>query len=267
MIKKIQKNKSREAAIFIGTSGWVNKSWHDTFYPKKIKKDFLTFYATHFNSVEINTSFYHLPKKSTFEKWREETPDGFTCAVKMSRFITHIKKLKECKDPIELFLDSAVGLKQKLGVILIQLPPSFSFNKELLENFLADLQAVQKKKKLDLRYALEPRHPSWFESDKNLELTRDILQKNKMALVFAHSSVFPHYDPDEKENAFSKFIYIRFHGPKEFAASQYGTKLLKPWVKRIENWQAEEKTIFAYFNDDIHGYAIKDAMTLQKLLK
>lgn len=254
----------KKLPIYIGTSGWVYKSWHERFYPKGLKKEFLIFYGKHFNSVEINTSFYHLPKKSTFEKWRKETPDGFVCAVKMSRYITHIERLEKCKAAIDRFVTAALGLKKKFGIVLIQIPPLLAFKEKVLTAFLTDLQSIRKKKKLKARFAFEPRHHSWF-GDGNLPIIRTLLQRFDVTPVFAHSSVFPNFDPDDEENFLTDSVYIRFHGPKEFAASEYGVKLLEPWAVRMKKWRAKGKTVYAYFNDDAHGYAIKDALILQKL--
>jgi uncharacterized protein YecE (DUF72 family) len=264
-MKKLTGKKDNPVrGIYIGTSGWMYKSWHEMFYPRELKKDFLTFYARHYNSLEINTTFYHLPKKSTFEKWRDETPPYFVFAVKMSRYITHIKRMVNCKTAIRRFLGAATGLDNKLGVILVQLPPSLAFKEKVFAKFLADLDSVRQSKKMNVLFAIEPRHPSWFEGQ--YEKVRELIKAKKMTLVFAHSSVYPFYDPDDPQETFSDFIYIRFHGPKEFAGSEYGTNRLKPWAKRMQKWKRQGKTVFAYFNDDAMGFAVKDAKKMQRLV-
>jgi uncharacterized protein YecE (DUF72 family) len=124
---------------------------------------------------------------------------------------------------------------------------------------------LKRHKLTSLAIAFEPRHPSWF-SDPAVAEIQKILKKKRMGLVFAHSSVFPRYEPED-ENVFSDFVYVRFHGPREFAASQYGKKLLSPWAELIREWLARGLTVFAYFNDDAHGYAVKDADILRNLVE
>ena len=253
------KSKGR---IFIGTSGWMYKDWGERFYPPDMKQGFLSFLAQEFTTVEVNSSFYHLPRPTTFAKWKSETRDDFIFAVKLSRFITHQKKLVDCREPLERFLSSAKEFGEKLGVILIQLPPRLAYDIELLKTFLADLRAACRKTKVSTRFALEPRHKSWLEC---LPEIRKTLQKEKIALVFPHSAKISSVPPED-ENILADFVYIRFHGPSEFAASRYGTKLLKPWAERIAKWQRKGLKVFVYFNNDINGHAIDDARTLKGLL-
>jgi uncharacterized protein YecE (DUF72 family) len=249
--------------LSIGTSGWMYKDWGKTFYPPEMKKGFLTFLSAEFSTVEVNSSFYHLPLASTFVKWRLETPARFIFAVKLSRFITHQKRLEDCREPLERFLGNAKNLEEKLGPILIQLPPSLRFDKKVLQEFLADLTAACKKTKVNPRFALEPRHKSWME-EKNAKAVRLMLKKKKIAIVFPHSSRIPSFAPEDG-NITADFVYIRFHGPSEFAASRYGAERLAPWAKRINAWRRKKLDVFVYFNNDVHGHAIHDARTLKKL--
>jgi uncharacterized protein YecE (DUF72 family) len=253
----------KQGALYIGTSGWMYKDWGEMFYPKNMKKGHLQFLAAEFNTVEVNSSFYHLPLKSTFAKWHSDTPKGFVFSVKMSRYLTHRKRLKGAREPLNNFLSRAKAMEEKLGIVLIQLPPYLKYDKKLLESFLKSLSAVCKKQKMNPRFALEPRHPSWMDNGKEV---RTLLKKFKrMCLVFPHSSKIPSFAP-EKENVVTDFAYVRFHGPSEFAASRYGAARLRPWAERIKKWRAKGLTTFVYFNNDIHGHAIVDARTLKKLI-
>jgi uncharacterized protein YecE (DUF72 family) len=252
--------KNRAGDLRIGTSGWMYKDWGATFYPPDLKKGHLQFLSQEFNTVEVNSSFYHLPRDTTFEKWRDETPDNFIFAVKLSRFITHQLRLREAKEPLDRFLTNAKKLRQKLGVILIQLPPSLKFDQDTLENFLSDLKKASAKSHLEPRFALEPRHVSWFAKEE-LSAVRRILTREHMAIVFPHSSKIPSAKPIDA-NITADFLYVRFHGPSEFAASRYGASRLRPWAKRISAWLARGLDVFVYFNNDVHGHAIHDARTL-----
>lgn len=247
--------------LYIGTSGWMYKDWGERFYPKDMKRGFLTHLSREFNTVEVNSSFYHLPRLSTFQKWRGETPADFRFAVKLSRYITHQRKLLECREPLERFLFAAAGLEEKLAVVLIQLPPSLPFEEERLREFLKDLRAARRKAKIAVRFALEPRHRSWMES---AAAVRPLLRREGIALVFPHSAKIPSFPP-ERENVMTDFVYVRFHGPSEFAASRYGARRLSPWAARIRAWRRQKLGVFVYFNNDVHGHAVDDARTLKSL--
>jgi uncharacterized protein YecE (DUF72 family) len=245
----------RRGRIYIGTSGWMYKDWGAMFYPRGMKKGFLTYLAAEFNTVEVNSSFYHLPLASTFTKWKSEVPDNFVFAVKLSRYITHQKKLASVGRELNTFLARARKLSTKLGAILVQLPPFLKYDEKLLSNFVKLLRNKRE------RFALEPRHATWFVPE-----TLTLLKKSKVALVFPHSAKIPSPDPDDAKNITADFVYVRFHGPSEFAASRYGAVRLKPWAERIKQWQTKGLDIFVYFNNDIHGHAIIDARTLKKLI-
>jgi len=151
--------------IYIGTSGWNYNHWKELFYPADCPKtNWLEFYAKHFRTVELNASFYRLPKPQTFENWRKRTPDNFLWSVKASRYITHIKRIKDVNEPLERFFSSAELLKEKLGPILFQLPPNLAFNERSLSNFCQKLMANH-------RYALEVRHQSWGRRNKGARHT------------------------------------------------------------------------------------------------
>lgn len=246
------------ARLHVGTSGWMYKDWGEEFYPKDLKKGHLEFLAREFKTVEVNSSFYHLPLASTFEKWCDETPDDFVFAVKLSRFITHRKKLVGVREPLTRFFRNAKHMGNKLRVVLIQLPPSLKYDKKLLAKFMADVRATSAREKIAVRFALEPRHKTWIE---NAAEVTAAMRKAEVALVFPHSAKIPSF-PAEGKNVTTDFVYVRFHGPSEWAASRYGPRRLRPWATRIRGWLKSGVEVFVYFNNDIHGHAIHDARTL-----
>lgn len=237
------------------------KDWGAAFYPRGMKKGFLEYLSREFDTVEVNTSFYHLPRASTFASWRDETPERFVFAVKMSRYITHQLRLQKCRRPLARFLNAAKELRGKFAVVLIQLPPSLRFDRTVLKTFLDELKAVGTRLGVRTRFALEPRHRSWMENGNEV---RELLRKHKVALVFPHSARIPSFPPED-DSILTNIVYVRFHGPSEFAASRYGPHRLRPWATRIQKWQKKGLTVYVYFNNDVHGHAIDDARTLKHL--
>lgn len=251
----------RKRKVYIGTSGWIYSHWNKIFYPENLNsQEKLKFYAKHFSTTEINYSFYHLPKPSTYQKWYQATPKGFLFAPKVSRFITHIKRLKGVKEAFKTFFENALNLKEKLGPFLIQLPPSFKFEKEnfkRLKEFLEYLKKLkEKEKEIEILYALEVRHKS-FENEKFFNL----LKKYDVALVISDSSRWPKIEKPE----LASFVYLRFHGPDQLFASKYSCKDLKKYAQKIKKWR-KTKTIFAYFNNDFYGFALENAKELIKMI-
>ena len=238
--------------IRIGTSGWHYKHWlDDVFYPAGTPPArMFDFYAQHFDTVEINNSFYHLPSAKTFDNWRESSPPNFLFAVKGSRFITHMKKLKEPERSSEKFFLVAERLREKLGPVLFQLPPRWKLNLERLREFLEWLPREH-------RYVFEFREESWLVPE-----VFALLRKHKVAHCihdFADMKV-PH-------ELTARFTYIRFHGPtsaKYFG--WYSTRELRAWAKRIESWQGKVSEVYVYFNNDPEGAAVKNAMELKEML-
>jgi len=234
---------------FIGTSGWHYKHWlGGVFYPPGVKgTDLFQFYARHFNTVEINNSFYRLPAVTTFDAWRESSPPNFCYAVKAGRFITHMKKLKDPKSSSEKFFLAAERLEGKLGPILFQLPPRWKVNLERLAEFLDSLPAEH-------RYVFEFRDESWFAAP-----VFELLRKHNVAHCihdFADMKV-PH-------EITADFTYIRFHGPTSAKyAGWYSSAQLREWAERIKNW---DRTVYAYFNNDPEGAAVQNALTLKSLI-
>ena len=245
------------SSIYIGTSGFNYKHWSDgVFYPKDIpQREWLEYYAHNFDTVELNVSFYRLPKESVFEGWYERTPEDFIFAIKGSRFITHVKKLKDCAAPIELFFNNAKGLKEKLGTVLWQLPPNFHVNAERLEEFCGLLRKNRVAK--STRQIFEFRHDSWF-----CEKICGVLRKHNSSLCIAHSRRWPY-----EEITTTDYVYIRFHGGEVLYGSNYSNEELKMWAPKIRRWLNEVGDVYAYFNNDACGYAVHNAKKLREFLE
>jgi len=231
---------------YIGTSGWVYPHWRDVFYPPKLAQSkWLEFYTRHFPTVELNNSFYHLPTEKAFSNWRDTSPPGFVYAVKVSRFITHIKRLKEVEEPIATFLGRARHLEEKLGPLLYQLPPNMHRNDERLDCFLSILPK-------GLRHVVEFRHESWLD-----EGVFDILRKHNVGFC-----VFDMPDLPCPLLATADFAYIRFHGSTGLYFSCYSDEELDDWGQKISALAKDLDAIYIYFNNDAQGFAIKNAQTL-----
>jgi uncharacterized protein YecE (DUF72 family) len=236
--------------LFIGTSGWNYPHWQDVFYPKDLSQSkWLEYYARFFNCVELNVTFYRLVQKKTFQNWHKRTPKDFYFVAKGSRFITHIKKLQQVKEPLNLFIENAIGLKDKLAAVLWQLPPSLKKDIKRLESFLRLL------KKINIRQVFEFRDITWF--DKEIYL---LLKKYNACLCIAHSDRFPCV----KEST-ADFLYLRFHGGESLYSSNYSDKDLRGWADFAR--QFKNKDTFAFFNNDAYGYAAKNALKFRELLE
>ncbi|MGB7291620.1 MAG: DUF72 domain-containing protein [Thermodesulfobacteriota bacterium] len=247
-------SKKTKGEIYIGTSGWVYNDWQGIFYPGDLRpKDRLRYFSDHFKTTEINYSFYHLPKSKTYENWYNQTPDSFVFAVKASRFITHVKRLKEVKSAWDRFLENALYLKEKLGPILFQLPPSFRASHENVKRLEEFLQQIANE---DLRFAFEFRHENWC----NDEIYR-IIKKYNVAWVIADSPRYP-----KAEVVTADFVYIRMHGSEKLFSSKYSIEEIEDLAEKIKIWYSKGSDIYTYFNNDFHGYAIENARELLKLL-
>lgn len=234
---------------YIGTSGWSYEHWDQVFYAGLSASKRLAFYAKSFSTVEINSTFYHLPTSKAVKNWEALTPKNFVFSVKASRYITHLKRLKDPEEGLKNFFSSIKNLKSKTGPILFQLPPSFSNNFERLKSFIKKLP----KKK---RYTFEFRHNTWFTEE-----VFNLLKKYKIALCLT--------DLNGKLSAIevtSDFVYIRLHGPKRAYQGSYSDKQLKQWAKRIKEWNKQNIKVFIYFDNDQKGYALQDAQRLKELL-
>jgi len=236
--------------IRIGTSGWHYEDWSGLFYPPALPKSkWFEFYSRHFDTVEINNTFYQLPKEQTFKNWRKKAPKNFLFTVKANRFITHIKRLKDPQEPLERFFDRANLLREHLGPVLYQLPPSFHKDLDRLKAFL---QALPKKRIV----VFEFRHESWFCED-----TYDLLKKFNAAFCIHDLVSIP-----TPRVITSGIIYIRFHGPTGKYEGNYSKSTLRGWAKWIKDNIKGKKALFAYFNNDYHAYAINNAKTLKEQL-
>ncbi len=238
------------ANIHIGTSGWNYKHWKEKFYPSELsQRKWLDYYAQNFPTVEINYSFYRLPTVKSISSWYDTVPNDFLFAVKASRLITHLKKLKEIEEPLKTFLENFSNLKDKLSIILFQLPPNFKADLSKLENLLKIIP-------LKLKTAFEFRHQSWF-----CILTYKLLEKYQSSLVIADSSRFP-----TEKLITAPFSYIRFHGGQKLYGSNYSDQELKNYAAFIEKESYNGIDFFIYFNNDAYGYALENAKTLAKML-
>ena len=243
--------------IYIGTSGWLYNDWVGKFYPKELKDiDKLTFLSKHFSTVEINSTFYHMPPPKTFKRWHDVVDSKFRYSVKFSRYITRTKRLvldDESKPFIKEFLDRTALLKSRLEVILFQLPPSLKFNLKTLEAFLKFISTYSKQIKLKARFALEFRHKSWFNEE-----TYSILKKYNTAFVIGDSSRYPN-----ERVVTGDTMYIRMHGPGRLFASKYSNKQLRE-LHDFLVLNKKVKKCFVYFNNDFYGYAVENAEYLKK---
>ena len=236
---------------YIGTSGWHYDHWQDRFYPKTLTKaKWLEFYASHFTTVELNNSFYRLPSETAFTTWYDSSPANFTFAVKVSRFITHIKRLRNSEEAVDNFISRAKILAEKLGPLLYQLPPNMHRNDEILESFLSTLPQ-------GMKHVFEFRHQSWLE-DKVFE----ILHKHNIGFcVFDMPSV------SCPLVATADFAYIRFHGSTGLYFSCYSDEELADWAKRLANLARNLEAIYIYFNNDAEAFAVRNAITLRRYLE
>jgi uncharacterized protein YecE (DUF72 family) len=235
---------------YIGTSGWHYEHWRGLYYPVELAKPkWLRFYAEQFSTVELNNSFYHLPSEKAFITWRELVPENFVFAVKVSRFITHIKKLRNIGSALENFLSRACFLQHKLGPLLYQLPPSMKRNDEVLENFLSSLPP-------EYQHVFEFRHESWID-----DAIFEILRRHNVGLCVFDMPGFT--CPVE---ATSDFAYIRFHGSGGMYSSCYSDEELSQWANKIAQLGKKVKAVYIYFNNDAEAFAVKNALTLRKLI-
>lgn len=240
--------------IFVGTSGFSYKGWSKIFYPEDLpQRRQLEYYAARYNSVEINNTFYRLPNKSTYAAWRERTPDNFCFAIKGSRYITQTRQLTDTAEAVGNYFERAEALGGKLGVVLWQLPPHLRADQDKLERFCRVLAANEVAK--SVRHAAEFRHQSWFTPE-----TYALLRRYNLALVIAHSERWP-----SAEEVTADFVYLRFHGAPKLYTSNYSDDELKGWADKARRW-ADGKDLYAYFNNDVDGHAVKNAQTLSKFL-
>ncbi len=236
--------------IHIGTSGWHYSHWVGPFYPDgTASADFLAYYVERFRTVEINNTFYSLPRPGTMEAWRDGTPKDFLFACKASRFITHMKKLGDPKRSMKRFIDTIGILGSKLGPVLFQLPPRWHVNQARLQAFLEILPDPY-------RYAFEFRDETWF--------TAKVLASLERA-----GAAFCIYDlagRQSPEHVTTDLVYIRLHGPGQAYHGQYSDAALRHWAKKIVTWSKERRDVYCYFDNDHQAYAAHDALRLLEVV-
>ena len=237
--------------VRIGTSGWVYQHWRERFYPKGLPQSrWLEHYAERFDTVELNNPFYRQPERATFERWRRAVPDNFVYAVKLNRFLTHMKRLNVDRAMVARSYDTMAGLGPKAAVVLVQLPARFHFDVERVERFFT---AVAPRRK---RHALEPRDASCL-SDAAIAALRE----RGIALCVIDTHKWP-----TRGAVTADFVYLRFHGQTRLYGSSYDDAALSAWAERIRAWRDADLDVYAYFNNDEGAYAPRDALRLRELV-
>jgi uncharacterized protein YecE (DUF72 family) len=272
----------REPETRIGISGWTYPPWRGTFYPKGLtQKRELEFASRQLNTIEINGSFYSLQRPKSYEHWASVTPTDFVFSVKATRYITHIRRLKEVEQPLANFLASGLlAFGPKLGPILWQFPPSFRYDAERLKRFFGmlphstrqaarlasrheswmnerALTAVDQDR--EMRHAIEIRHPSFVGNEEFLDLVR----ANDLALVVSDSGGEWAY----VEEVTADFVYVRLHGGEELYVSGYDAKDLDVWEAKLRKWQGRKRDAYVYFDNDAKVRAPFDAMAFAERFK
>jgi uncharacterized protein YecE (DUF72 family) len=236
--------------IHVGTSGWSYDHWKGPFYPGHLAGErMLAYYAGHFRTTEINSSFYRLPAKETLKRWHDGTPEDFLFSAKASRYITHLKKLEDPKQSVSAFLRRIRILGDKLGPILFQLPPRWQFNKERLAAFLDALSG-------EFHYAFEFRDRSWLNEE-----TRELLSRHRAAFCIYELDGF--LSPKEIT---SDLVYVRLHGPGGPYRGSYDDTRLSGWAGDFAHWVAQGRAVYCYFDNDERGFAARNALRLRALL-
>jgi uncharacterized protein YecE (DUF72 family) len=237
--------------IFVGTSGWQYRHWRDVLYPPDVpQKRWLEHYASRYQTVENDGTFYRLPARETFADWRARTPDDFVMAIKASRYLTHIRRLREPAEPVARLMSSAAGLGSRLGPVLLQLPPTLTAEPARLDACLAEFANVNAK------IAVEPRHQSWWTDE-----VRDVLTTRKAALCWADRRgrpVTPLWQTAD-------WGYLRFHEGAAQPWPRYGSAALRSWLERIQAAWPGRAPVYVYFNNDQCGAAIADSAELARL--
>ena len=236
----------------IGCSGWNYKSWRDNFYPERLPAGrWLKYYAAHFDTVEVNNTFYRLPERSTFTTWRGDVPSSFQFAVKASRFLTHMKRLRDPDEPLSRLFSRVSALGRQLGPVLYQLPEHFHLDLLRLDSFLTALPRVSSRKRV--LHVMEFRHPSWYVRE-----TFQLLERQNVALCLhdKHGSaiVEPFVGP---------CVYVRFHGTSGMYRGSYSGRQLDRWAGRLAEQATTGKNVFAYFNNDPDAVAVANAQRLR----
>ena len=233
----------------VGCSGWNYKSWRGPFYPSTLAASkWLPFYADRFDTVEINNTFYRLPEAQTFARWRAQVPAGFIFAVKASRFLTHMKRLRDPEEPIERLFSRVKPLGGSLGPVLYQLPGTLAFDLPLLDDFL---RALPRR----IQHVMEFRHPSWY-----VDATFECLEQRGASLCLHDKE-----GSQISEPFVGRCVYVRFHGTSGRYHGSYGSRTLASWAKRLVARRQDGADVYAYFNNDPDAVAVQNAETLRRL--
>lgn len=243
--------RKKRARFLVGTSGWSYPHWHGTFYPEdRPKSRWFEHYVSRFSTVEVNATFYRAFKEATYRKWYEKAPAGFTYVLKAPRLVTHRKYLKEVEAPIRAFCATAALLEEKLGMILLQLPPGMPYEPERLA---AALDAFEDPG----RVAVEFRHDRWLTEE-----VRDLLREKEAAFCMVDA---PRLETPDWVTG--RYAYLRLHGRRQWYGSDYTEEELKHAAERMRRAAAAgAETVFAFFNNDFQGFAPKNALRLQEIL-
>lgn len=232
--------------LYIGTSGWHYRHWVGPFYPEHTSsRDYLRYYAQHFRTTEINNTFYSLPTAKTLTQWCDATPAGFCFACKASRYITHMKKLKDPEQNTRRFFEAIATLGDRLGPVLFQLPPNWHADTKRLAAFLTALPSGS-------RYTFEFRDHSWHSS-----AIYDLLERHSAAVCIYDLAGYQSSDVTTAD-----FAYVRLHGPGGAYQGSYDGRALAGWARRIGGWRDSGLDIYCYFDNDEAGYAPNDALRL-----
>jgi uncharacterized protein YecE (DUF72 family) len=235
--------------VRIGTSGWEYRDWAGDFYPRNLPRDrWFEHYAEHFDTVELNNPFYRLPDGGVFDAWQRRAPSGFTYAVKASRYLTHIKRLREPEEPMQRLWSRASRLGEHFGPVLYQLPPRWKPNLDRLQAFLAVVPRHDQ--------AIEFRDRRWYRP----EISRAIDDAGCAVCLHDMAGSTPPLVP------VGPFVYVRFHGAGERYGGRYSSQRLSAWADRIVAWASQGRPVWAYFNNDIGGHAVRDAARLRDMV-
>lgn len=241
----LSSKKTSQGVLRIGTSGYQYDHWKRLFYPEELpKRRWFEHYLKHFDTVEINNTFYRLPQASTFDEWREQSPEGFCYALKFSRYGSHLKRLKDPAKSLDPFLAQAEHLATRLGPILVQLPPRWKVDPERLSGFLESTPNSR-------RWTVEFRDPSWL-----CEEIYQVLTKHYAALCL-HDMI-----PNHPQRMTAGWTYLRFHGDRY--AGAYSSQYLTAQAQRIREYLSGGIDVYAYFNNDAAGHAVHNALDLKR---
>jgi len=240
-------------AVVVGTSGWQYRDWRGVLYPPDLPaRDWLAYYASHYATVENNSTFYRLPARGTFADWQARTPADFVMSIKASRYLTHVKRLRDPEDAVAKLMAAATGLGGRLGPVLLQLPPNLTADPERLAACLAAFASHRGAGPgaAGVQVAVEPRHPSWWTEE-----VRQVLTEHGAALCWADQLSRP-VTPLWRTAGWG---YLRFHQGAAQPWPRYGQQALRTWLERVTATWPDEATVYAYFNNDPGGAAVADS--------